>query len=51
MHDTSASFFKKLTERGFVYERLRDELMEEKYRGLLFGLFAIEKRRKGIELR
>ena len=44
MHDTTVTFFEKLEARGFVYERLRDEIIPEKFRGVIFGLFAIERR-------
>jgi len=43
MHDTSVAFFDKLGKGGFVYERIRDDKMPERYRGMLFGLFVIQK--------
>jgi hypothetical protein len=44
MHDTTVKFFEQLEARGFVYERLRDCMIDEKFRGTIFGLFAIEKK-------
>jgi len=43
MHDTTKKFFTRLSEGGFVYERVKDSEMPERYRGALFGLFVIQK--------
>jgi predicted nicotinamide N-methyase len=42
MHDTTTHFFDRLKEQGLVYERVRDELMPERYRGQLFAMIIIE---------
>lgn len=43
MSDTSVSFFDKLREAGFVYERMDDAVMPEEMRGDMFALLAIER--------
>lgn len=41
MHDTKPSFFFKLKEAGFTYERMADHLLDLKFRGTSFGVFVI----------
>uniref|UniRef100_A0A7S0CHL5 Calmodulin-lysine N-methyltransferase n=1 Tax=Proboscia inermis TaxID=420281 RepID=A0A7S0CHL5_9STRA len=45
MNDTPSSFFDKLSDAGFSYERLNDCLMDPKFRGQTFGLFAVQKKK------
>ncbi|KAL7546549.1 hypothetical protein ACHAWF_009879 [Thalassiosira exigua] len=44
MSDTQPSFFDLLTEAGFRYERLADHLLEKEFRGINFGIIAIQRR-------
>lgn len=41
MLDTSTQFFSKLSEAGFRYERISDNLLDDKFEGDIFGLFII----------
>ena len=43
--DTTPSFFDKLEEKGFRYEKVNDELIDPKFRGDMFALIVIERRR------
>lgn len=42
--DTGPSFFDALWDAGFRYERLSDRLIEPRFRGTTFGIFAVERR-------
>ena len=43
MHDTKTSFFSRLRENGFIYDRIPDHAMSGEFRGTTFGLFVIRK--------
>jgi hypothetical protein len=43
MHDTKSSFFSRLRENGFIYDRIPDHAMSGEFRGTTFGLFVIRK--------
>jgi hypothetical protein len=43
MHDTKPSFFSRLRENGFMYDRIPDHAMSGEFRGTTFGLFVIRK--------
>jgi predicted nicotinamide N-methyase len=43
MSDTKPIFFQKLIAAGLKYERLADHLLEDTFRGKLFGVFVIWK--------
>ena len=42
--DTKPIFFRKLSDAGFVYERLADHLLDPSFRGTNFGIFVIQKK-------
>ncbi len=44
MTDTQPIFFARLTDAGFRYEKLADNLLNREYRGGNFGLIAIQRR-------
>jgi len=44
MSDTRPVFFDKLTEAGFLYQRLADHYLEGHFRGGTFGIFVIMRR-------
>jgi hypothetical protein len=44
MTDTQPIFFARLTDAGFRYEKLADNLLQREYRGGNFGLIAIQRR-------
>lgn len=44
MSDTTPGFFDRLLDKGFVYQRLADHLLESDYRGRIFGIFVIQRR-------
>lgn len=43
MADTCPDFFRQLTQAGFVYRKLDDDLLEPEYRGLTFGIFVVQR--------
>ena len=47
MADTTAAFFDRLHEEGFLYRRFADHLLSPEYRGTTFGIFAIRLRSGG----
>ena len=46
MNDTKPRFFDLLRQRGFVYEKLDDSLLEPEFRGTTFGIFVVQRRQK-----
>ena len=44
MSDTTPEFFDRLRNKGFVYQRLADHLLDPKYQGRIFGVFVVQRR-------
>ena len=45
MSDTTPDFFDCLLDRGFLYQRLANHLLDTEYQGHIFGIFVVQRRR------